>query len=53
MIHYLNNNYNYDNRKLLLKKVEDMELLIRFDDCAINVKDYQQELLKNIYPEDE
>ena len=49
----LYNNYNYDNSKLLLKKVEDMELLIRFDDCAINVKDYQQELLKNIYPEDE
>ena len=51
-------NYNYDNSKLLLKKVEDMELLIRFDECAINecainVKDYQQELLKNIYPEDE
>ena len=34
-----------------------MELLIRFDKCTIinnqNVKDIQQELLKNIYPEDE
>ena len=49
----LYNNYNYDNCKLLLKKVEDMELLIRFDKYAINVKDNQQELLKNIYPEDE
>ena len=54
---YYNYNYNNDNRKFLLKKVEDMELLIRFDKCTIinnqNVKDIQQELLKNIYPEDE
>jgi len=53
----LYNNYNYDNCKFLLKKVEDMELLIRFDKYAIinnqNVKDIQQEFLKNIYPEDE
>ena len=45
---------NYDNCKLSLKKLEDMELLIRFDKCAIinnqNVKDIQQELLKKIYP---
>jgi hypothetical protein len=47
---------NYDNHKLSLKKVEDMELLIRFDKCAMIddkfVKYIQQELLKNIYPED-
>ena len=47
---------NCDNHKLSLKKVEDMELLIRFDKCAIinnqDVQDIQQELLKNIYPED-
>ena len=48
---------NYDNHKLSLKKVEDMELLIRFDKCATinnqNVNDIQQEFLNNIYPEDE
>jgi hypothetical protein len=46
-------NYNNDNRKFLLKKVEDMELLLRFDKHAIDVKDIQQELLNKMYPEDE
>ena len=45
--------YNNDNRKFLLKKVEDMELLLRFNKYEINVKDNQQELLNKMYPEDE
>ena len=44
---------NDDNRKYVLKKVEDMELLIRFDKYTNNVKEIQYELLKSIYPEDE
>jgi len=44
---------NDDNRKYVLKKIEDMELLIRFDKYTNNVKDIQYELLKSIYPEDE
>jgi hypothetical protein len=49
----LYNNYDNDNRKFLLKKVEDMELLLRFNKYEINVKDNQQELLNKMYPEDE
>ena len=45
--------YNNDNRKFLLKKVEDMELLLRFNKNEINVKDIQEELLNKMYPEDE
>ena len=45
--------YNNDNSKFLLKKVEDMELLLRFNKYEINVKDNQQELLNKMYPEDE
>ena len=50
---YYNYNYDNDNRKFLLKKVEDMELLLRFNKYEINVKDNQQELLNKMYPEDE